>query len=62
MHSGRQALLVLVYLGTSETFAEGATGFGVSTTRAWRHVGEVIALLAAPPPVLSSRSSATRRS
>jgi hypothetical protein len=52
LNPGRQALLVLVYLRKGETFAEVAAGFGVSTATAWRHVNEVIALLAARAPKL----------
>jgi hypothetical protein len=43
---------VLVYLRKGETFAEVAAGFGVSTATAWRHVNEVITLLAARAPKL----------
>ena len=49
---GRQALLVLAYLRKGETFAEVAAGFDVSTATAWRHVNEVITLLAARAPKL----------
>ncbi|XVS68218.1 transposase family protein [Actinosynnema sp. CA-299493] len=49
---GQQALLVLVYLGKGETFAEIGAGFGVSTTTAWRYVNETVELLAQRAPKL----------
>jgi hypothetical protein len=52
LNSGKQALLVLVYLRKGETFAELATGFGVGTTTAWRYVSETVSLLAARAPNL----------
>jgi len=57
---GRQALLVLVYLRKGETFAELAAGFGVSTATAWRHVNEVITLLAARTPKLGRALQAAK--
>jgi hypothetical protein len=52
LSSGRQALLVLVYLRKGETFADLAAGFGVGTATAWRYVTEAVALLAAQSPKL----------
>ena len=36
LNPGQQALLVLAYLRTGETFTELAAGFGIGTTTAWR--------------------------
>jgi Helix-turn-helix of DDE superfamily endonuclease len=47
---GQQALLVLAYLRTGETFAELAAGFGIGTTTARRYVTETVGLLAARSP------------
>ncbi|GAA1837527.1 transposase family protein [Actinomadura chokoriensis] len=52
LNPGRQALLVLVHLRKAETFAEVATGFGVSVATAWRYVQEIVALLSARSPKL----------
>jgi hypothetical protein len=52
LNSGKQALLVLVYLRKGETFAEIAAGFDVGTATAWRYVSETVALLAARAPKL----------
>src|ERR1035438_5301929 len=52
LNPGRQALLVLAYLRTGETFAELAAGFGVGTATAWRYVTETVTLLAARSPKL----------
>ena len=52
LNSGKQALLVLVYLRKGETFAEIAAGFDVGTATAWRYVNETVALLAARAPKL----------
>ncbi len=52
LNPGKQALLVLAYLRTGETFAELAAGFAVGATTAWRYVEEVVALLAARAPKL----------
>lgn len=51
---GVQALMTLVYLRKSETYAELGAGFGVSTTTAWRYVNETVDLLAARAPRLGS--------
>jgi len=52
LNPGRQALLVLAYLRTGDTFAELAAGFGIGTATAWRYVTETTALLAARAPQL----------
>ncbi|WP_425394117.1 helix-turn-helix domain-containing protein [Actinomadura oligospora] len=44
------ALLVLVHLRRSETFAEVSSGFGVSISTAWRYVEEAVTLLSARSP------------
>lgn len=56
LNTGKQALLVLVYLRKGETFAEIAVGFEVGTATAWRYVNETVALQAA-----GRRSCARRR-
>ncbi len=52
LNPGRQALLVMAYLRTGETFADLAGGFGIGTATAWRYVSETVALLAARAPKL----------
>jgi hypothetical protein len=52
LNSGKQALLVLVYLRKGETFTEVAAGFEVGTATACRYVNETVALLAAGAPKL----------
>ncbi len=52
LNPGKQALLVLVYLGKGETFAGLAAGFRVGTATAWRYVNETVGLLAARAPKL----------
>jgi hypothetical protein len=52
LNPGQQELLVLVYLRKHETFALLAAGFEVSTTTAWRYVGETVDLLTARVPKL----------
>ena len=59
LNPGQQALLVLVYLRKSETFADLAAGFGVGTSTAWRYVNETVALLAGRRSC--ARRSGTRR-
>ncbi|WP_026416391.1 IS5/IS1182 family transposase [Actinomadura oligospora] len=53
LNPGRQALLVLVHLRKSETFAELSGGFGVSISTAWRYVEEAVGLLSARSPKLT---------
>ena len=43
---------MLAYLRKGETFDELAAGFGIGRTTAWRHVKEVVELLAARAPQL----------
>jgi len=57
LNSGKQALLVLVYLRKGETFAEIAAGFEVGTAMAWRYVNETVELLAARAPKLGRPST-----
>ena len=52
LNPSEQALLVLAYLRTGETFAELAAGFGIGTATAWRYVSETVALQAARSPKL----------
>ena len=61
LNPGQQALLVLVYLRKSETFADLAAGFGVGTSTAWRYVNETVALLAAGRRSCARRSGTRRR-
>lgn len=51
---GQQALLVLGHLRKAETYADLGAGFDISTTTAWRYVGETVELLAARAPKLRS--------
>lgn len=51
---GQQALLALVYLRKSETYAALAEGWKIGQTTAWRYVREVIALLEPLAPSLQS--------
>jgi len=57
----RQGLLVLAYLKKGETFAQVAAGFAVSTSTAWRYVGEVVDLLAARAPKLRQAARDARK-
>jgi hypothetical protein len=43
-----------VYLRKGETFAEPATGFGISVGTAWRYVNEAVDALAARSPKLGA--------
>jgi len=43
---------VLAYLRKSETYADLAAGFGISTATAWRYVTETVGLLATRAPRL----------
>nr|WP_261763811.1 transposase family protein [Pseudonocardia asaccharolytica] len=52
MDPGRQALLVVAYLGKGETYADLACGFRVGTSTVYRYVREALALLAAMAPTL----------
>ncbi|MFF9756750.1 IS5 family transposase [Streptomyces sp. NPDC014344] len=47
-----QALLTLVHLRKSETFAQLGAGFGISQATAWRYVDEALEVLAAWAPGL----------
>ena len=58
---GRQALLVLAYLRTGDTFAELAAGFGIGTATAWRYVTETTALLAARAPKLRQALTSAKK-
>ncbi|MEV4094786.1 hypothetical protein [Streptosporangium saharense] len=46
MPSGRQALLMLVHLHKGGPSPRSRPGFGVGVATAWRHIREVITLLA----------------
>ena len=61
LNSGKQALLVLVYLRKGETFAEIAAGFEVGTAMAWRYVNETVELLAARAPKLGKATRDARK-
>ena len=61
LNSGKQALLVLVYLRKGETFAEIAAGFEVGTATAWRYVNETVELLAARAPKLGKATRDARK-
>lgn len=55
----RQALLVLAHLRCGHTYAQLATGFGISFSTVHRYVSEAVELLAALAP--RPRRSGTRR-
>jgi hypothetical protein len=44
---GRQALLVLAHLRNGDIYARLAAGFDISSSTAWRYIGEAVDLLAA---------------
>jgi hypothetical protein len=52
LSAGRQALLVVAYLGKGETYADPACGFDVGTSSVYRHIREALELLAAMSPTL----------
>ena len=54
LNPAQQALLVLVHLRKGETFAQLAAGFDISEATAWRYVDEVVALLSARSPKLTT--------
>jgi Helix-turn-helix of DDE superfamily endonuclease len=47
LNAGRQALLVIAYLGKNETYTDLATGFAVGVSTACRYIREALDLLAA---------------
>ncbi|MFG3245034.1 IS5 family transposase [Streptomyces sp. NPDC048187] len=49
---GRQALLTLAHLRCGHTYAQLATGFGVSVATAYRYIAEAVQALAALAPTL----------
>lgn len=53
----QRALLVLVHLRKGETFAQLAAGLGISEATAWRYVEDVVALLSARSPKLTTAPS-----
>jgi hypothetical protein len=52
LSAGRQALLVVVYLGKGETYAALACGFEIGTSTVYRYIREALELLAAMAPTL----------
>src|SRR5690606_12210995 len=61
LNAGQQAQLVLVHLHKGETFAELATGSGVSASTACRYVQESVALPSARSPKLPTALQKTRQ-
>ncbi|MFD3589505.1 IS5 family transposase [Streptomyces sp. NPDC058683] len=57
----RQALLVLAHLRCGHTYAQLATGFGISLSTVYRYVSEAVELLAAIAPDLAEAVRAASR-
>jgi hypothetical protein len=61
LSAGEQALLVLAYLNTGETYTALAGGFGVGTAMVFRYVREGVDVLAAVAPNLNEALDLARQ-
>lgn len=61
LDAGQQALLVLAYLRTGETYTDLAVGFGIGVTTVFRYIREALDVLAAMATPLVTAVEAARR-
>lgn len=61
LSAGQQALLVVAYLRTGETYSDRAIGFGIGTTTVFRFIREAVGVLAALAPSLREAISIAAR-